>query len=247
MKKSQLVGAFRAYGARYNGSDRSRRTLAAYIAYWIEKADIDQDDSRVEDYLPQFLIGAFDELLNLGDEVIVSFRQAFETDAGYPFPDLTGLGAGNDFYQMMTIESIGSLVAEVTERPHLLTEINALFSAERWLVHQRFYHFLNRVYRSGLADIIAEHPQAQMSGQFGETTLHSVQAIGKLLLSFSRANSSEQTEQVMSFACSDNDKLGRDGGLLSCRVDLQTMLDMLEDVMANWPADRAAQREMYTI
>jgi hypothetical protein len=151
---------------------------------------------------------------------------------------------GDGLDQALTVQSLGYLFSDVLGKDWTASKIDMVFNAERHLLQQVFYKFLDRVFRHGLFQIADESPKRGMSGTFGETTLRTFIMAGRLMLTFARPG--EKMEQSVSFVCGDDDPLGLGGGVQSVYTDLQTAIAMINDVITGWPEDRLAQADVFT-
>jgi hypothetical protein len=247
MKKAQLVEALSRYADRRMGTMKGQDTLARFLAHYFNDLDIPADQQHdfwdIEIYVPQLLLGAFEVFRTSEDETVRQLRARYEEELGRPFPDLTDIrGNGIDIDQVLTVQSLGYLFRDAIGADWMADKIDTVFSAERHLLMQVFYKFLDRVFRRGLFEIADESPQRGMSGTFGETTLRTYMVAGRFMLTFARPG--EQMEHSVSFVCGDDDPLGLGGGVQSVYTDLQTAIAMINDVMAGWPEGRSAQAEI---
>lgn len=246
MKKADLVGALSRYADRGMGRMKGQDTIARFLAMYFNELEIPADQKwdfwDIDRYIPQLLLGAFDVFRTSEDEVFRQLRTRYEEELGHPFPDLIDIW-GDGVEQVITIQGLGCMFEDAIGAKWMASAIDALFNAQRHLLEQTFYTFLDRVFRRGLFEVIDTSPRRGMSGTFGETTLRSYVVAGRLMLTFARPG--EQMEHSVSFVCGDDDPLGLGGGTQSVYTDLQTALAMINDVTANWPQERSAQQEVF--
>jgi hypothetical protein len=235
MKKAELVGALSYYADRRMGSMKGQDTLARFLAHYFNDLDIPADQKwdfwDIDQYIPQLLLGAFEALRTSEDETVRQFRTRYEKELGQPVADLTDIW-GNGVGQALTVQGLGYLFKDAIGADWMADKIDTVFNAERHLLIQVFYKFLDRVFRRGLFQIADECPLKGMSGTFGETNLRTYMIAGRFMLTFARP--SEQMEHSVSFVC----------GVQSVYTDLQTAIAMINDVIAVWPEDLSAQTEI---
>lgn len=245
MKKAELVEALSRYADRGTSRMRGQETLARFLAHYFDNLDIPADQMYdfwdIDSYVPQLLLGAFEMFRTSDDETIRGLRACYEEEVGHPVVDLTDIW-GNGVEQGLTVQSLGYLFQDSINANWMAPQIDVVFNAERHLLHQVFYKFLDRVYRRGLYEIADECQLKGMSGTFGETTLRTYMIAGRFMLTF--AQPGEEREQTVTFICADDNPLGLGAGAQSVYTDLQTAIDMINDVINGWPEDRAAQTEI---
>lgn len=248
MKKAELVEALSRYADQRKGSMKGQDVLARFLAHYFSELEIQADQKwdfwDIDLYIPQLLVCAFETFRTSEDETIRQFRALFEEELGRPFTDLTSIW-GNGIDQALTVQALGFLFRDIIGAEWPAKEIDMVFNAERHLLEQVFYKFLDQVSRNGLFQIIDESTKRGMSGSFGQITLRTYMMAGRLMLTFARHG--EEMEYRVSFVCGDDDALGLGGGTQSVYADLQTAIDMINDVIVGWPDDPSAQAEIFRI
>ena len=246
MKKAELVRALNRYADQSRGRMKGQNTLARFLAHYFYNLEIPADQKKdfwdIDQFIPQLLIGAVEELRSSDEETVLQLRTRYEKELGRLLPDLTDIW-GNGIDQTLTVQGLGYLFQDAMRADWIADKIDTVFNAQRHLLQQEFYKFLDRVFRRGLFQMVDESPQTGMSGTFGETTLRTYMIAGRLMLTF--ACPGVLLEQSVSFVCTDDDPLGLGGGVQSVYTDLQTAIAMINDVITGWPSDRTAQSKAF--
>ncbi|HEX4662126.1 MAG TPA: hypothetical protein VH144_00765 [Candidatus Saccharimonadales bacterium] len=249
MKKNELVQAlvrFAAEYGEYQGRTRGQETLAHYLAHYFRNLDIpaehEYDFWHIDQHLPQLLIGAMENFRTSEEGIVVNLRATYEFEVGHELFDLTSVWGSGD--PMLEVHSISSLLVEVTGRQQWLEEkIDRVFNAKRRVLEQGVYLFMERVYRHGLGQLIADTRLRSMSGTFGQTKLRSYATAGRLMISFVRPG--EEEDQFVTIICGEDDLLGLGVGVQSVYTDIHTALEMFAEVTTHWPVQKAAQRAIF--
>ena len=96
-----------------------------------------------------------------------------------------------------------------------------------------------------------------MSGKFGETELRTFICAGRRMFTFARRIDKSKdsyfkkdgelycNEDSVSFVGEDHDLRCLSAGIQSIQADFRTCLDMIEDVIKNWPTEIDEQRKVY--
>jgi len=248
MKKADLVDALERYAHNGKSTMKGQGTLALYLANYFDALEIPADQEysfwRIDEHLPELLIGAMDLLCTSEDDHIKSFRLVYERETERPFPtDMIHAQQGNGIPQIMVASKIKDIAENVTGNPYIGRKVEELFGAEMQLLHLEFHQFINHVYRRGLYERIDKCRKRGMSGVFGQTKLLSFVTAGRIMLTFGRTQ--EDLSPSVSFLCEDGDPLGIGAGCQSLYADLRTAIDMLKEVEANWPISKRAQWRVF--
>lgn len=241
MKKSELVSALRSYVERQQGRARGQNTLAAYFAQYFDKLDIPADTRfdhwEIDNRIAQLLVAAIEEFRTSQAIPIRGIREIYEMEVGHPMPDLTDI-TGDGLEQALTVQMLGFLFTDVTGQEWVSSQIDQVFNAQRYLLMQRVYVFVAKVYTKGLAKFIDDTQERGMSGEFGETTVRTYYIAGRQMITFARPNAVEGYEEhSLSLLCEEGDPLAMGIGSQSIFTDFDTALAMIDDVIINWPDD----------
>lgn len=248
MKQAQLVNVLKAFGNTNRepkpGRTRDQAIFALFLASYIEKltipADAEYDFWHIDNHIPSIIVGAIRAFEKSEEPWIVEFRKTYEKETEHPFYDPTRVYSGNNINEVLEIEMVKGLIYAIMgpRAKHLKHDIDLLLNAERHVIALRFAQFQDQVYHvGGLSKMIAECRFKGMSGQFGETTLRSYAICGRLMFTFARG--SGENEDSVNFVCEEDDLIGIGGGLQSCYAELPIALAMIEDVIANWTANKS--------
>lgn len=251
----------REYSVRWNG----QKAFAQFFAWWLGKLDIPSDEKydfyRIEPYLPQLAVDAFEHLRTGTDEETKRFRDDYETETGHEVPNVIDLGASRVLDQGFAVQTtLGFMLREVTgAEVWLEKDIDAYCNAQKYVLQQTFDKFLRLIWRRGMFEIVDKCDKRGMIGKFGETELRTYIMAGRVMFTFARRKKGETgvylggklvktlpyQEDSVSFVGEDGDRLGLSAGLQSVDTDLRTCVDMIEDVIKRWPSAEKEQRKAH--
>jgi hypothetical protein len=159
------------------------------------------------------------------------------------------LGASSIFDQGVAVQTtLGFMLREVTGNVWVEKAIDTYCNAQRYVLQQAFDKFLRLVYRRGLGEIINGCDKVGMSGKFGQTELRTFITGGRVIFTFARRieeGNESGNECSVSFVGEADDLLCLSAGLQSVYCDLRTALDIIEDVIKNWPQDTKTRNLIY--
>ncbi len=239
MKKSDLVAALRDFAEQQCGRSRGQNVLAYYFAYWFDRLEISADQQydfwEIDNRIAQLLVSAVEELLISESSPIKRLREMYELETEHSIPDPMDI-TGDGIDQALFVQSLGFLFHDVTAQNWISGQIGQVFNAQRHLLMQRVYVFVDKVYTRGLAKFIHDTQERGMSGTVGETTIRTYYVAGRQLITFARPSTDEaKAEHSMTLICGEDDPLALGIGTQSIFTDFQTALAMLDDVITNWP------------
>ena len=245
IKKRQLVSALRLHAQSGDTIMKGQKTIADFLAFYFESLDIPADEKfefwDIDRYIPQLILGAFDELLMSDDETIVGFRNRYIAETGHAVVSLTNI-EGNGLDQSLLVETLKDIFLKVGDQ-WVVNDIDTVFNAERHILRLAFYRFLNSVFSKGLFEVIDSSKKRGMSGKFGETNLRSFVAAGRMMLTFSRQYGAD--EHSISYVLPDDDPHGLGAGVQSLYTDLRVAIEMIDDVIENWPSEEKHQKKAF--
>lgn len=241
MKKAELITALVGYSQtsecrRWRGQHELILFFVLYFQGLDIPADTKWDHWQIDNSIPQLLVGAIEEFRTSSDPEVSALREAYERSTEREMPDLTDI-SGDGVIQSLTAHQLGSIFAPVTGLPQITSQIDQVFSAARYLLQQRLYLFVVRVFTKGLGKFIEDTPERGMSGEFGQTTMRTYYIAGRQLFTLARPSSNDEEEHSLTFICEDGDPLALGIGIQSVRAELTTALDMIDDVINHWPTE----------
>lgn len=256
MHKKELVQRLQQYAANFDhglGRDgpvrwKGQLAFARFLAYYLDKLSIPHDEQydfwRIEEYLPQLTVEAFEELRTGTDPDTVKFRKDYEVETEHEVPNITDIGEGHMLHRFSAVQStLGFMLKEVTENDWVEREIDKYCNAQAVVLQQVFDKFLLKVYRRGMGEMIDKSAARGMSGLFGTTHLRTYVMAGRVMFTFARKL--HENENSISFLGDDSDPLSLGAGIQSIYADFRTCLDMIEDVIKAWPTDAKEQRTVW--
>ncbi len=251
MHKKELIQALRKYIQNYGKDGRGWKgqlPFAYYLIYYLEDLTIPSDEEydfwRIEDYLPQILVDAWDTFRTSTDERAVLCRENYQKELNHEVPNITELGASPILDQGHAVQTIlGFMMRAVTENEWIEGAIDEYVNAELHLLQQRFDKFLRKVYKNGMFKIINECRKRGMSGTFGDTELRTYVIAGRTMFTFARKQGDEEIS--FSFVSDDIDPNGLSAGIQSVYADLLNCLGMIDDVINNWPSVPVEQEQIF--
>lgn len=264
MHKKELIGNLRKFIETYNNKGESRwkgqYAFTSFLIYYFENLSIPHDEKydhwRIEPYLPELMVDAFEQLRTGKDKE--TFRKLYVAETGHEVPNITDLGKSNILYQSSAVQTtLGFMLKEVTGSAEIEHQIDTYCKAQYYVLQQTFDKFLRLVYRRGLYELIDKCNKSGMSGMFGKTELRTFMTAGRILFTFARRIDKNKgsyykkgdelycNERSVSFVGEDGDPLCLSAGLQSVFADFRTSLDLIEDVIKRWPADINKQKKLY--
>lgn len=242
MKKSDLVVALRNFTEMKRGTCIGQNTLAYFLAHWFDRleipADTEYDFWQIDNRIAQLLVSAIEELRTSEALSTRGLRERYELETGHLIPDPMDI-TGNGVDQVLFVQSLISLFEDVTGHNWISKQIDEVFNAQRHLLMQRVYVFVDKVYTKGLAKFIQDTQERGMSGKVGETTIRTYYLAGRQLITFARPNADEgKPEHSLTLISGEDDPLALGIGIQSVFTHLETALAMLDDVITNWPDER---------
>lgn len=270
MHKKDLIKGLKSkllkIGGSVNGHNdhqwwKGQRAFASFLIHYLENLKIPQDEKyyfwAIENYLPELMVDAFEQLRTGTDEVAARFRQAYEAETGHEVPNIIDLGASNVLDQGNAVQTtLGFMLREITGQDWVKHKIDTYCNAQQYVLQQTFDKFLRLVYRKGLSEMA---DKCGMSGKFGGTELRTFVTGGRIMFTFARRKKGKTgiyidgklfetlpyQEDSVSFVGEDGDPLCLSAGLQSIQTDFRTALDMIENVIKHWPQDQKIQKELY--
>ncbi len=268
MHKKDLISGLKHFVTRYDKgkghgtSWKGQRAFAIFLVHYLENLKIPSDEEydfwKVEPYLPELMVDAFEQLRTGADDATVRFRQSYETETGHEVPNITDLGESNILDQGSAVQTtLGFMLKEVTGQGWVEHQIDTYCNAQKYVLQQTFDKFLRLVYRRGLGEMIDKCAKAGMSGKFGETELRTFVTAGRIMFTFARRIDKSKdgyykkegelycNEWSVSFVGEDGDPLCLSAGIQSVHADFRTALDMIEDVIEHWSLDQKERENLY--
>lgn len=262
---NRLEGVIGAYEAEKRRGMSGKLVLAQFFLYYFTKLVIPHDEKYdfwdIRPYLSKLFVDAFEELRTGSDIEIVSFRGKYEKEIGGEIPNILDAGDGNDLLkQISSVMNISSVVKDIFKGDSFSLQIEAYCRAQFTVIEQTFDNFLRRVFRNGMHSIIKVCLKSGMSGKFGKTELRTFTSAGRIMFTFARRKRGKTfiygpdnkvievlpyQEQSISFVAEDGDPLCLGAGIQSVFCDFFTALNMINDVIKNWPADSETQWASY--
>jgi hypothetical protein len=258
LKKSELIERLQDFvdNPSNNNSPAARMNLAftGYFIHFLKKLDTRAHDkwdfSNILPYLPNILVGAFQHLRTGTDKTTQRFRQIYESAGEEKVPDIVNLGVSGLVRQGLTVQSLCHLMEDITGNEWINPQIERYCNAQLHVLQQTFDKFLWSVYQNGLHKVIKKCKQRGMSGRFGKTELRTFITAGRIMFTFTRKiddtkETSDSNEWSVSFVGAEDDPLCLSAGVQSIHTDFTTALDLIEEVIRNWPAQASEQEAAY--
>lgn len=270
MHKTELVQCLQQYAANFDhelSQDgrvrwKGQRAFARFLAHYLNKLSIPKDEQydfwRIEDYLPQLMVEAFEELRTGTDLYTLKFRKDYEVETEHDVPNIIDIGESDMLCRELAVQTtLGFMLKEVTGQDWVEHNIDKYCNAQAVVLQQVFHKFLLKVYRRGMGEMIAKGSNGGMSGLFGTTHLRTYVLAGRVMFTFARKLDENKpsmygkdgnlcyNEDSVSFVGENDDPLCLSAGIQSIHADFRTCLDMIEDVIKAWPADAQKQRNVW--
>lgn len=271
MRKNELIAGLRSkllkIGGSIDGNNKhqwwkGQRAFVSFLIHYLENLNIRSDEKydffRIEPYLPELMVDAFEQLRTGTDEAAVKYRAMYEEETEHKVPNITDLGESDILHQCSAVQTtLGFMLKEVTEQDWVEQEIEKYCNAQGHVLQQTFDKFIRLVYRRGMGDAVEKCTKRGMSGKFGETELRTFVMAGRIMFTFAkRIDKSKDSyyeesdklicnEDSVSFVAEDGDPLCLSAGMQSIHADFRTALDLIEEVIKNWSQDAKEQRKLF--
>lgn len=265
MHKQELIDKLNRFIAK-NSDPQKRITrgqiaTAKFLARYLEKLNIPQDTEydfwSIEPYLCKIAIDAFEELRTGTDEETIRFREEYEADVHHSVPNLTDLGSCSMVDQTLSASCLGQLLDDMTEREGIRFELQEYCFAQLHVVKQVFRRFIREVYGQGMFQLIEKCSRKGMGGKFGEVELRTYVIAGRILFTFAkRIDKSKKghyvendelycNEWYVTYVAESDDPLCLSAGIQSIAGDMQSSVELIEEVIKNWPKGPKAQKKIF--
>lgn len=261
MHKQELIDRLKRYTTK-NTQWRGQKSFAEFLIHYLSKLEIPVDEQYsfwdIDYYLPKIMVSAFEELRTGTDEQTVKFRELHETACGHPVPNITDIGSSNLLDQAFSVQVLlDFLLQEVTEQKWIGNNVERYCNAQTYVLKQTFDKFTRLVYRRDMYNLINACKLQGMSGKFGNVELRTHVSAGRIMFTFAkRIDPSKKShykwgktllcnEWSVTFIGEDNDPLLLGAGIQSIDCDFRTSLDLIEEVIKNWPEDPKAQKKVF--
>jgi len=264
MHKKELISRLQGFIATLEQQQCSRGQwpFANFLIYYLGKLNIPNDEKydfwHIDHYLPEIMVDAFEQLRTSTDAEIIKYRKEYEMDAQHEVPNIIDIGASDLIIRSLTIQStLGYLLKDVMKDDQIYHRIETYCNAQVHVVQQTFDKFTRLVYRRGLGEIINKCSKKGMSGKFGETQLRTMVMCGRIMFTFaklidkSKESYYKEGEQLfcnewnITFVGEEEDPLLLSAGIQSVCGDFRTCLDLIDEVIKNWPTDETEQKNCY--
>lgn len=260
MKKKELIERLKMF-SRKSLDWKGQYAFVSFLVYYLENLDIPKDDKydfwQIDPYIPQLMFDAFEQLRLGTDEQTAKFRRSYELEVGHKVPNITDIGASNILDQSNAVQTtLGFMLREVMGDENIRYRIDAYCNAQKHVLMQFFDKFLRSVYRHGMYEIIHGCGKRGMSGRFDGVELRIFVTAGRIMFTFGkRINKNRdghymkrgklyRNEWNISFIGEYDDPLCLSAGIQSVNADFRTALDMIEEVVKNWPKEITKQKKI---
>jgi len=235
MHKNELISKLKVHHANFDFRWKGQRTFTAFLAHYLENLSIPEDDEydfwRIEPFLHDICVDAFEELRTGTCDKTLEFRKMYEKETEHSVPNVLDIGESNMFQRQSAVQTtIGFLLADVLEDDkYISNQVESYCNAQGIVLQQTFDKFLRQVYRQGMFDMITAVDQRGMSGEFGPTTLRTYTMCGRIMFTFANK------EEDVTFIAEEGDPNCYNSGLQSLNADFLGALNLIQDVINHWP------------
>lgn len=249
MKKVEFLEGLEGHIRSGNRMALGEKVFAQFFHFWLSKLFIPSDDKydffRVDPYLPQLAVDAWETLRTGTDEETVRFRHAYECDTGWRIGNIMDLGCDSGTQQISGMFTLRSVLSAVMSKDSQIgSEVETYCSAQKQALQGLFDKFIRQVYRKGLFQIISDDRSRGMKGSFGPTELRTFVCAGRTMFTFARPKK-RGPEVSVSFVAGDDDDLALEAGIQSVEANLPTAFYMIEDVISRWPDSTEDQKKLF--
>jgi len=254
----------RKFAIRNDQQFKGQKIFAEFLVHYFTELDIPQDEQydfwSIEHYLPELMVDAFEQLRTSNEPKAIACREAYVAELGREVPNLVDLGASDIVQRCLAVQStVGFLLKDVLKSDWIEASIDSYCNAQQHVLQQTFDKFTRLVYRRGMFKLIDACQFKGMGGQVGTVELRTYAIAGRIMFTFAKRidptkkSYYEQGDNLIcnewsvSFVGEDNDPLLLSAGIQSVGADFRTSLDLIEEVIKNWPEDPQAQKKIFKV
>ena len=262
MHKKDLIDRLISFVGSGSSKWKGQKSFALFLIHYLDNLDIPSDKKydfwRIEPYLPELMVDAFEQLRTSEDKEVIIYRKMYEEETGHEVPNITDVGEGDILNKSSAVQTtLGFMLKDVTDDGSIEDQINIYCNAQEHVLQQMFDKFVRRVYRRGMGDLVNKSTNRGMGGKFGQTELRTFVCAGRIMFTFARRIDSTKdgyyndgdklacNEKSISFVAEDSDPLCLSAGLQSVYADFRTAFDIIDDVINNWPDKLKEQEEAF--
>lgn len=237
----QLAQAFKNHAQGRNYDWKGEGILAAYLGWWFEeRCQFKFRYNSILQYFNKLMYEALEHFRQGDDSITTIYRTEYLNEI-----ELSEVSNAFDIsyggmYRGPFIFSIESIIEKVLDQ-RIKIEFSAYMWAQDNVLSQKLQEFNLKVYRKGLFKLFNQCSCSAMSGEFGSTKLMTFMTAGRVLMTFLRKDS----DLSVSFVATDEDPLGIRTGVQSVYATFIESLQLIQDVIDNWPDDEDRQREIF--
>jgi hypothetical protein len=223
------------YGHPDYSPGRGETMLASMFATWLAESSCPDEEigiNWVRD-IPHFVVEAYADFVS--DPKWSAGRRAYRIRTDRDIPDLVDVYAGG-IYRTLVALGVCRLMPLLAEAPWLRSMLESTLGAQMEVIDHAWSKFVKVAYRKIMPRIKAE-PHRGNSGQFGATTLMTYAMAGRVMFTFQRESGS------MTYVADDGDAWGNRSGPNSPGAPYAECVAMIEEVVANWDADKLKPSE----
>lgn len=234
MKKSSLLAALGEY-REHNACLSGEKAFLSYLMYYIRSLDIQEMESspdwKIEPYLVQIVLNAYDAFRNNEGEFAIQCREQYEEDCGHEVYDLLDVKLVADVTHGMAIAGIRNMLECVTGNDKVVHAFDSYMKAQSLVLQQHFTLFLRQVYQVGLYEKIKDD-QYLVGRMFGSVELLTQRVDGNRIFTFIREKNGKRVGISLS-----SKGLGPTTFSLnakSVRATFEECISMIDEVISVW-------------
>lgn len=266
MSRKELIAKLRSFNPAILRTRGSESLIALFVWFFenVVKEDYElQSGLSILNYLPKYAVDAIEMVSNKetcpADAVQIrdSYLREVEEEN---LPLLTEVAFGS-VRRALLVASVARMLGEVTGYEFVKRETESYCFSQDNVLMQYLYKFLKEVGFKGMLDIYNAAPSG-CSGTFGQTEIRILGTAGRLLVTFARRKEGKTTykapkdsgsqdlvldyiEESVTFIGDDSEPNVPRWGTQSCYADFRLALEMIDEVITNWPATETDQKRVF--
>ncbi len=248
MDRNELVASIRRFLRNPNIQWKGEKTFAEYFHWWFDtQVTEDFPYSGILPHLPEIIVEAVQHLREGQDVETIRFRTSYLNEVqANEVPNLTDIAFGG-VRRVLTIEHLAGMMPKLTGNDFTEHQLKAYLHAQDNMLDHSLREFIRQVYRRGMYQLTHECDDSGMGGQFGTTELRTFYTAGHLMLTFARPNQDmPDGEESVSYVADYEDPTGLRSGVQSVFTSVFTAIEMINEVIANWPQTLEEQAKAYS-
>lgn len=229
-----------------NDCRQRQRAFINFLIQYLVHNKMPGDDEKyagltsIDDHFGCIVLDAAVMFRESDTDYAVRYRKEYEKETNQEVPDIYAFSQETSSFIQTNIEFVVDYVFGKRAR-YIKPKIDSLLSAHYHLLDKIFRRFVQKVWRTGVCEIIKQTNQRGLKGVFSDVTLITWTMCGRTTIQFDK-----ESGESINFVAGEDDYQAYSAGLNFCHADLLTAVKMIETVIENWPSKRDEQIKIFS-